>query len=77
MAKTLIMIAMSLVLASSGSAGAAAGKPAANPGKPDSAVKYCLQYDAPTGSRISKTECKTKAEWIELGVDVEALARKK
>ena len=77
MAKTLIMIAMSLVLESSGSAGAAAGKPAANPGKPDSAVKYCLQYDAPTGSRISKTECKTKAEWIELGVDVEALARKK
>ena len=77
MAKTLIMIAMSLVLASSGSAGAAAGKPAANPGKPDSAVKYCLQYDAPTGSRISKTECKTKAEWIELGVDGEALARKK
>lgn len=77
MAKTLTTIALSLILASSGSAGAAAGKPAADAGKPGPGVKYCLQYDAPTGSRISKTECKTKAEWIELGVDVEVLARKK
>ena len=39
-------------------------------------TKYCLQVEASTGSRISKTECRTKAEWAELGVDIDETVRK-
>ena len=40
-------------------------------------AKYCIRLEASTGSRMSKIECRTKAEWEELGVDVsEATAAK-
>jgi hypothetical protein len=37
---------------------------------------YCLKYVLDTGSRINRTECKTKKEWSELGVDVSELRTK-
>lgn len=33
--------------------------------------RYCVQYEEITGSRIQSVECKTKAAWARLGVDVE------
>jgi hypothetical protein len=76
MTKYLTTLATGLILASGASA--AANKGAADNAKQGlSAVKYCIQYDVETGSHINKTECKTKAEWAELGIDVDALSRKK
>ena len=37
---------------------------------------YCLQYSLDTGSRINRTECRTKEEWARLGVDVDELTDK-
>lgn len=36
--------------------------------------QYCLQVEANTGSRMRSTECHTKAEWKEQGVDVDQLS---
>jgi len=33
--------------------------------------KYCIKVEAFTGSRISKNECKSKADWAREGVDVD------
>jgi len=33
--------------------------------------KYCIKVEAFTGSRISKSECKSKADWAREGVDVD------
>jgi hypothetical protein len=43
---------------------------------PDSKTKYCMQVEPSTGSRIITTECKTKAEWQALGVDIDQAAGK-
>ncbi len=44
------------------------GSPAAKkaPGK---ATRYCIKLEPGTGSRIGATQCKTKAEWLEQGID--------
>ena len=36
-------------------------------------TKYCLAYEKTTGSRIERTECRTKAEWAEEGIDLDDL----
>jgi len=33
------------------------------------AKKYCMRVSQDTGTRISKRECRTKAEWAEYGVE--------
>ena len=38
--------------------------------------KYCLQYEAMTGSRITKQACKTKGEWAKEDVDIDALLKR-
>ena len=37
--------------------------------------KYCIAYDKVVGSRISETECKTKADWAKQGIDVDKMLR--
>jgi len=58
----------------------AAAPAAADPAKDKAAVqdktKYCIQIDAMTGSRINKVECRTKAEWAQLGVDIDQVLAK-
>jgi len=39
-------------------------------------VKYCVKSVTDTGTRIRVTECRTKAQWAQRGVDVEQLRRK-
>ena len=34
---------------------------------------YCIATEPFTGSRVAKTECKTKEEWARDGVDVDKL----
>src|SRR3954451_11533642 len=48
----------------------AASAAAAEPSTKDQ-TKYCVQIEASTGSRINKPECRPKAEWAQLGVDVD------
>ena len=72
MAKIATIVILSLILA----APAAAAEPASNMTTARDQTKYCIEVEAMTGSRISKMECRTKAEWAQLGVDVdEVLAR--
>jgi hypothetical protein len=37
---------------------------------------YCLQLEAFTGSRISRTECKTKKQWELEGVNIDEVLAK-
>jgi hypothetical protein len=37
--------------------------------------KYCISYDNIVGSRVSRTECKTKEEWARQRVDVDKLLK--
>lgn len=72
MAKIATIVILSLILA----APAAAAEPASKRTTARDQTKYCIEVEAMTGSRISKMECRTKAEWAQLGIDVdEVLAR--
>jgi hypothetical protein len=55
----------------------AAASTAANAARPNqaSAVKYCFDYFLETGTRISRSDCKTKAEWANVGVDVDEVLK--
>ena len=37
--------------------------------------KYCIAYDNIVGSRVTKQECKTKAEWAKDRVDVDKMLK--
>ena len=67
------LIVLSLVL---GAAPAAAAESTAKKATAQDQTKYCIQLEAFTGSRISKTECLTREDWARLGVNVdEALGK--
>lgn len=75
MGKFLASVALSFILATTAASAAPAGKQGAKPSSEDAGQTYCLRIDA-TGSRYSKMECRTKAEWRRLGVDVDDLVKK-
>lgn len=64
---------LSLVLAATP---AAAADYAKNKTAAQDQTKYCIQVEAATGSRINKMECRTRAEWAQLGVDVDQVLAK-
>ena len=72
---------LTLIALASASTAAPAATPSLNaaPKAPnaESAQKFCLQMDQVTGSRIRETECRTRADWKLLGVDVNELSAKK
>ena len=37
--------------------------------------KYCIQYDNIVGSRVARTQCKTKSEWAKERVDVDKMLK--
>jgi hypothetical protein len=37
--------------------------------------KYCIAYDNVVGSRVARQECKTKAEWAKVRVDVDKMLK--
>jgi hypothetical protein len=71
MAYAIRFAVLSLALAAPASIASAAPAKA-----PQDQQKYCLQYEGDTGSRINHVECKTKAEWARLGIDVDELSKK-
>jgi hypothetical protein len=77
MSRTVIIAALTALIATpaaaagnSQSAPAKETRPAAEKSK---ATKYCLTYEKTTGSRIEKTECRTKADWAQQGINLDDL----
>jgi hypothetical protein len=77
MAHVSSVFALGIVLATTSTTAvkspAPGGAPAAAAAAAGSAQvkKYCIKVEAFTGSRISKSECKSKADWAREGVDVD------
>lgn len=74
MAKFLATAVLSALLASTAANAEAATKPAGK--APGDAKEYCLTFSDDTGSHLTRTECRTKKEWKQLGVDVDDLGAK-
>ena len=72
--KFLIASAATLLAAATIATSASAQGPAPAQ-KQAAAKKYCIQYHETVGTRIAKSECKTKAQWANEGVDVDKLLR--
>ena len=53
--------------------GDAVGKAGAKKSVTADQKKYCISYENIVGSRVTKTECKTKTEWAKEDVDVDQL----
>jgi hypothetical protein len=78
MAYVEVGVALSMIFASAAAAGSTAStaqNPPAKATSSDQTVKYCVESEPFTGSIISKTECKTRAEWAKEGVDVDQLKK--
>jgi hypothetical protein len=70
MSKFLVTAGLSLILAST----AATAAPAAKQGAKAPQQKVCIKFADDTGSHLTRTECRTKSEWKQLGVDVDDLS---
>lgn len=77
MSRTILIAALAAFVAAPA---AAAGSQQSAPAKAPRAAtakggekKYCLVIDKVTGSRVEKTECKTKRQWAWDGVNVDEL----
>jgi hypothetical protein len=68
MMKALLTTIASILIAASTAANAS---PAVQRHNDAQAKKICLSYKQDTGSRITRTECHTKADWQALGIDVD------
>ena len=76
MAYIAVGVAVSMILASATAAAAPAPAGGKNPkANTDQTLKYCVESEPFTGSKVVKTECKTRAEWAKEGVDVDQLAK--
>jgi hypothetical protein len=72
MTKLLATVALSLLFAST-AATAAQNDKSAKPTKP-AERQYCLKFANDTGSHLTRTECRTKKEWKQLGIDVDEIS---
>ena len=63
---SLIVVAVSPVLAHAPERDAMAGAPAAGPD-----ARYCLRVEPVTGSRVERVRCWTRERWAGQGVDVD------
>ena len=68
----LVVIGLGLILSSTA---ALASPDAKTDSKKGSEAQYCLTFED-TGSHLSRTECRTKKEWKQRGVDVDELSAK-
>jgi hypothetical protein len=72
-----LLAIVGLIFACSTATTATAAASAGNTAKTErSAQKYCIQYDEETGTHLKRMDCRTKAEWKALDVDVDALTAK-
>lgn len=66
MAFSLIVVAVSPVLAQPAERDAMTGAPPAGPD-----ARYCLRVEPVTGTRVERIRCWTRERWAGLGVDVD------
>ena len=72
MTRTALVIVFSLVITASPlSAASQQPVPAMSAPAEGPDAKYCLRVEPFTGSRIEATQCWTRAEWTDQGVDVD------
>lgn len=71
MTSLLTAVAVSLALGAGNAPQVPAGKSADKTPAKTSEVKYCLTIEAGTGSRLARSECRTKSQWARLGVNVD------
>jgi hypothetical protein len=74
MAKLLRAAGFIIIIASSAANASADVKP--NSKNQGTDQKYCLTFQSDTGSHLARTECRSKKEWRQLGVDVDELSSK-
>lgn len=74
MSNLITLVAASLILTATASGSADAKSP--QKAGQASETKFCFAFEPSTGSRISRSECKTKSEWSDLGVDVDEMLKK-
>lgn len=69
----LIAAGMALIAVPAGAQGSVApkGKQSAS----DDKKLYCVAYDNIVGSRVTRQECKTKAEWAKDRVDIDKMLK--
>lgn len=77
MFKSLAAAASALLIATSAPAAPSGGSKGQDQGKPADVKekRYCIAYEKIVGSRVTQTECKTKAEWARDRVDVDELLK--
>jgi hypothetical protein len=75
--KFLIASAATVMAASliSGTALAAAPNSSGQQKSQRAEKKYCLSYDNVVGSRLTRAECRTKAQWLREGIDINQMIK--
>ena len=78
MAYIQVGVAVSMILATATATAApratqAKGQSTTTSASADPNFKYCIESEPFTGSKVVKTECKTRAEWAKEGVNVDDL----
>jgi hypothetical protein len=73
MLSTVMILATSLILGANGTSNA--GAKSSQGGKSAPEQKYCIEYEKMVGSRLSQTECRTKKDWADQGVDLDELLK--
>jgi len=69
----LIAVGMSLIAVPAGAQNSAASK--SDKSASVDQKKYCIAYDNVVGSRVTRQECKTKAEWAKDRVDIDKMLK--
>ena len=69
MAPKIALLALGIAAATPLAAASASRMEPAPAGTPD--TRYCMRVEAPTGSRVERVLCMTRAEWTDQGVDVD------
>lgn len=69
MTHQLLVVALSMMVATLPQAAGNAATAGAPPGTPT--TRYCLRVDPITGTRIETIQCRTREDWADLDVDVD------
>jgi hypothetical protein len=75
MAKLVATVGLAFILTSTLASADPVSKPNSKPSDNPS-QKYCVTFDVSTGSHLVRTECHTKSQWRQLGVDIDDLLKK-
>jgi hypothetical protein len=70
------MLINKIIIAIVGASLAAPAIASSGPAAGAKQIKYCVKSITETGTHIRVTECRTKAQWAQRGVDVDQLGRK-